>query len=55
LPTIKSFWSKDEGFNLDLPQKIMPRNRFEILLRFYILVIIIKINPIIGRQRLKIL
>jgi hypothetical protein len=34
LPTIESYWSKEDGYNLDLPRKTMPRNRFEILLRF---------------------
>jgi hypothetical protein len=34
IPSIKSYWSKNEGFNLKLPCKIMSRNRFELLLRF---------------------
>lgn len=34
LPKIELYWSKYEGYNLTLPRTIMPRNRFELLLRF---------------------
>lgn len=34
LPAIRDYWRKDELYGLPLARKIMPRNRFELLLKF---------------------